>query len=125
MFPTFGGWDLIHMKCYSTGPVVKLNVITPCGTSAVVPLRQVVARCDFLAPRVGVYRHQCVWSSNGGVVSVPWLQWGCGISSSSVDVQVFFIVVGLWVPPHAGGGGCVWLMLLRCAWLRRCKSFMF
>jgi hypothetical protein len=50
----------------------ELGVITPCGTSVVVSLRPVVGKCGFLAPRVGLYRHQCVGSSGGGVVSVPW-----------------------------------------------------
>ena len=42
-------------------------------------------------------------SSDGGVVSLPWLQRGCGLSSTSVDAQVFFIVVGLWAPRRFGG----------------------
>jgi hypothetical protein len=50
----------------------QLSVLTPCDTNAVVPLRRVVGRCGFLAPRVGVYHHQCVGSSGGGLVSVPW-----------------------------------------------------
>ena len=41
-------------------------------------------------------------SSYGAVVSGPWLQRGCGISSSSVDARVFFIVVGLWMPLRVG-----------------------
>jgi hypothetical protein len=41
----------------------------------------------------------------------------------SMDVQVFFRVVGLWVPPRSGG--VEWLMLLWFAWLWWCNHLCF
>ena len=92
----------------------QLSVITPCGTSAVVPLRRVVGRCGFLALRVGVYCHQCVGSSGGGVVSVPW---GCNeaVVYRPLPYMCWFSHHGGVVDAPSVGG--VWLMLLWCAWL--------
>jgi hypothetical protein len=57
-----------------------------------------------LALRVGVYRHQCVGSSGGGVVSVPW---GC---NEAVVYRLlpwmcwFFHRGGVVGAPSCGGG---------------------